>query len=338
MLLGLATAYYVKGDLATGAEVAQEALAAAERTRDAVDLISAHVTVGFSFFYQGNVSRALNHYEQAIRLYDPSEHASFAPTFGWDRGVNAHAYAAWCHLYLGHYDRALALSEEAVALATRVAHPLTLTNVRTHAAVVHLERREPDRALERAGELVGLAEQLGFPLFVGMGRFFRGCARVDSGKGEEGIAEMQEALVELARIGTGIGAPAFLVLFADCLRKIGRHDEALGVVGLGVARAEGQGAHWVDADLRLVHAQILLDKGEAVEEAEALFGQSLEIARRQENKLFELRAAMGLARLWQRQGKRDQARALLAPAYGWFTEGFDTQDLRDAKALLDELG
>ena len=126
-------------------------------------------------------------------------------------------------------------------------------------------------------------------------------------------------------------------MFADRLRKVGRHDEALGVVGLGLARAEGQGAHWVDAELHRVHAQTLLDKGEAVEEAEALFGQSLEIARPQENKLFELRAAMGLARLWQRQGRRDQARALLAPLHAWFTEGFDLRDLKDAKALLDVL-
>ncbi len=335
VLVGLATAYYVKGDLATGAEVAQEALAAAERTGDPLGLLLAHVVVGFPLFYQGNFSQALNHYEQAIGLYDPSQHASFAPTLGWDRGVHAHAYAAWCHLYLGHHDRALALSEEAVALARRVAHPLSLANVLSHDAIVHIERREPDRTLDRSEELVDLAERLGFPLFVGIGRFLRGCARADSGNGEEGIAEMQQALVALAQIGTGIGAPGFLTLFADRLREVGRHDEALIAVGLGVARADSQGAHWVDAELRRVQAQILLDKGEAVEEAEALFRQSLEIARPQENKLFELRAAMGLARLWRRQ--RDAARALLAPVYDWFTEGFDTRDLNGAQALLDEL-
>jgi tetratricopeptide (TPR) repeat protein len=117
--VGLATAYYTKGDLATGAEVGEEALAAAERTGDPLDLLLAHVVVGFPFFDRGNFSQALNEYEQAIGLYDPSQHASFAPTLGWDRGVHAHAYAAWCHLCLGHHNRALALSEEAVALARR---------------------------------------------------------------------------------------------------------------------------------------------------------------------------------------------------------------------------
>ena len=185
---------------------------------------------------------------------------------------------------------------------------------------------------------MGLAEQLGFPFYLGLGRVLRGWARVESGEGEAGIAEMQQAMVELARIGSGIGAPRSLSVLAEGLRKVGRHDEALGALGLGVAQAEQQGQHYYDAELHRLRAEILLDMdGNAVEEAEALFGQSLEIARRQEAKTFELRAATSLARLWQRQGKRDAARALLAPVYAWFTEGFATRDLIDAKALLDEL-
>ena len=125
-------------------------------------------------------------------------------------------------------------------------------------------------------------------------------------------------------------------------RGVGAHAYAawchVYVLGLGVARAEQQGQHYYDADLHRLRAEILLDMdGNAVQDAEALFGQSLEIARRQEAKTFELRAATGLARLWQRQGKRDDARDLLAPVYAWFTEGFDTRDLKEAKALLAEL-
>ena len=150
---------------------------------------------------------------------------------------------------------------------------------------------------------------------------------------------MQQALVELARIGSGIGAPGLLALLAEGLRKVGRHEEALGALGLGVARAEQQGQHFYDAELHRLRADILLDRdGNAAEEAEALFHQALEIARRQEAKTFELRAATSLARLRQRQGKRDAARDLLAPVYEWFIEGFDTRDLKEAKALLEELG
>jgi len=166
----------------------------------------------------------------------------------------------------------------------------------------------------------------------------RGWARVESVEGEAGIAEIQQAMVELAQIGSGLGAPLLLFWLAEGLRKVGRHANALGALGLGVAQAEQQGQHFYDAELHRLRAEILLDMdGTAIEEAEALFHQSLGIARRQEAKTFELRAATSLARLWQRHGKRDAARALLAPLYAWFTEGFDTRDLIAAKVLLDEL-
>jgi len=339
VLAGMADAYLVKGDLAASAEVAMEALEAAERTGEALDLLSAHHVVGMPLFHQGHFARALQHVEQSIKLYNPSVHGSLAYAVGLDRGVAAHGYAAWCHVCLGHPDRALALSKEAVALAKRVEHPVSLADALFFAGSVHFERGELDRGRERAGELAGLAEQLRFPLYLGVGRFYRGFARVESGEGEGGMAEMQQALVELAGIGSGLGAPQFLAMLAESLRKVGRHDEALGALGLGLAQAEQQEEHWYDTELHRLRAEILLDMdGNAALEAEALFGQSLEIARRQEAKTFELRAATSLARLWQRHGKRDAARDLLASVYAWFTEGFDTRDLIEAKALLEELG
>jgi class 3 adenylate cyclase/predicted ATPase len=335
VLTGMADAYLVKGDLATSAEVATQALAAAERTGNAFDLLSAHHVVGMPLFHQGHFARALPHLEHSIRLYDPSAHGSLAYAAGLDRGVAAHGYAAWCHGCLGHPDRALAFSEEAVALAKRVEHPVSLADALLFAGNVHFERGELDRARQRAGELAGLAEQLGFPLYLGVGRFYRGFARVGLGEGEAGIAEMRQAMGELAAIGSGFGAPLFLCMLAEGLRTVARHDDALSTLALGVAQAEQQGEHWYDTELHRLRAEILLDMdGDAVAEAEALFGQSLEIARRQEARTFELRAATSLARLWQRQGKRDAARDLLAPVYAWFTEGFETRDLKEAKALL----
>ena len=339
VLAGMAAAYYGKGDLATGAEVAQQALAAAERTGDVFDLLAAHFQVGNPLLLQGHFSRALQHFEHSIKSYDPSsEHGSLAYTGGAHIGVFAHQLAAVCHLYLGHPDRALAEIEEALALAKRVEHPISLATALLQAGVVHGQRGEFDRRRERAEEVVVLAERLGFPLYLGLGRFSRGFARVESGEGKAGIAEMEQALGELAGIGSGIGAPSLLFFLAEGLRKVGSHDDALGALAPGIARAEQQGQHYYDAELHRLRAEILLDMdGNAVEEAEALFHQSLEIARRQEAKTFELRAATSLARLWQRQGKRDAAQALLAPLYAWFTEGFDTLDLKDAKTLLEEL-
>jgi predicted ATPase len=339
VLVGMADAYLLQGDLTRAAEVAEEALTAAERTGDLFDLLSAHEEVGVSLFYQGHFSRALQHLERCIELYDPGEHGSWAYAVTIDRGVHAHAYAAQCLVYLGHPDRALPLSEEAVALANRVEHRLRLTISLFFAGLVHFERGERDQMRERVEAVVVLAEQLGFPFSLGIGKILRGCVRVESGEGEAGIAEMQQALDELDRIRSGLFAPQRLAMLAEGLRRVRRHDDALGALALGFARAEQQGQHFYDAELHRLQAEILLDMdGNAVEEAEVLFGQSLEIARRQEAKTFELRAATSLARLWQRQGKRAAARALLAPLYAWFTEGFATRDLVDAKALLDALG
>src|SRR5205823_1527613 len=138
-----------------------------------------------------------------------------AYTVGVDRGVVAHAYAAWCHVYLGHPNRALAVSEEAVALAKCVEHPLSLAHAVSWAGLVHFERGEHDRVQERAEEVVVLAERLGFPLYLGLRRLLRGFARVESGEGEAGIVEIREAMGELARIGTGGGAPQILAKLAE---------------------------------------------------------------------------------------------------------------------------
>jgi predicted ATPase len=256
-------------------------------------------------------------------------------------------------LYLGYPDRALALSEAAVTLGKRVEHPLSLADALFWGGVVHVERGEFDRTRDRNGEVLRLAEQLGSPQYLGWGMFLRGWARVESGEDAPGFAEMQEAMDELARIESGIRAPLFFSLLAESLRKVGRHDEAVGALGLGVAQAEQQGQHFYDAELHRLRAEIIAERGlrnadspspnpqseirVPQSEAETLFGHALEIARRQEAKTFELRAATSLARLWQRQGKREDARALLAPLYAWFTEGFDTRDLQDARILLDEL-
>jgi predicted ATPase/class 3 adenylate cyclase len=338
VLEGMAAAYLMKGDLATSAEVARQTLAAAERTGETFDRLLGEVALGTALLYQGSLAQAEEHLAQAIQLYDPGEHAAFAYTLGFDRGGATHAHAANCQLYLGHLDRALAMSEQAIALARRVDHPPTLALALFQAGVVCYERRELDRLATRIDELVPLAERVGLPFWLGGGQFFRGVLRAEAGQGDAGLAEMQQALIELAGLGYGLGAPAVLLVFAKSLWKLGRHDEALGAVDLGLAQAQQLGQNYADAELHRVRAEILLDRdGATANEAAALLRQSLEIARRQQAKLFELRAAATLARVWQDQGKQKQASALLAPVYGWFSEGLDTQDLKDAKAQLEQL-
>jgi hypothetical protein len=330
--------HYVKGELATAVEVAQEALVAADRTGKVFDLLNPHFLMAELSLMQGQLSRALKHCKQTIALYSPNEHGSLVYTVGFDPGVAAQADAGWCHVHLGHPDRGLACSEAAVTLAKQMGHPLSLAFALFQCGVAHFERGEIDQMQERAQELVVLAERLGFPLYLGMGRVLRGFARVESGEGEAGVAEMREAMGELAGIGSGLGAPLFLSMLAEGLRKVGRHNDALAALGLGDALAQQRGQHFYDAELHRLRAEILLDTDEnAALEAEVLFRQSIETAQRQEAKAFELRTALRLARLWQRQGKREAARHLMAPLYAWFTEGLDTRDLKDAKTLLDSL-
>ncbi len=332
VLVGLAFSLFVKGDLATSSELASQALEAAERTGSAFDLLSAHYAAGGPLFFQGEFSRSLHHLEQAIGLYDFKEHAPLAHTLGRDMGVTSRAYAAWPHVLLGYPDRGLAMSQEAVALARRVQHPLSLAAALAWAALTHFFRWEPGLAQERADEAIALAEELGFPLHVGLARSTRGWTR----GGDEAVAEIQQGLAELARIGTGVAAPGLLAMLAEAFWKVGRHDDALDALGLGVARAQETGAHHFDAEHHRLRAEILLQQG-GDDDAERCLRRALEIAREREEKSHELRAATSLGRLLRDQGRRDEARALLAPVYDWFTEGFDTADLKDAKALLDEL-
>jgi len=338
VLAGLADAYLVKGEFGTSAEVAREALAVAERTGEAFDLVSAHCQTGMPLFFQGDFARALRHLEHSADLYDPAAHAALAYSTGIDRGINSRVYAGLCHLYVGHLDRALAVSEAAVSLARQVKHPLSLAQALFFAGFTHFTRGDLTRTRERVDEVVALAAELGFPLYTAVGTFLRGRARIESDDCDVGLAEMRQAIVELARIASGLAAPQFLGLLAEGLRKVGRHDEALQALALGVAQADGQGQHYYDAELHRLRADILLDTdSQAFDDAAALYSQALEIARRQQARLFELRAAVGMARLWQRQSKRDSARALLAPVYAWFEEGGDTHDLRAARELLAEL-
>ncbi len=297
----------------------------------------AHSAAGFSLYWQGEFSRCRHHLEQAIGLYDFNEHAPLAHTLGRDTGVSSRACASWCHVQLGHPDRGLAICQEAVALARRVKYPPSLAIALAWAAVTHWLRREPGLAQERADEAIALAEELGFPGLLAFARVPRGWARAVAQGGGEAVAEIQQGIAELERIRMRF-VPAAFVTLAEAFWKVGRHQDALDVLGLGVTRAQETGAHVLDSELHCLRAEILLDQGgRPPEEAEDLLRRALEIARQQEAKWYELRAATSLARLLRDQGRRDEARALLQPIYDWFTEGFDTADLKDAQALLDEL-
>jgi len=199
-------------------------------------------------------------------------------------------------------------------------------------------RRDWRAERERAADVIALGDVQGFPLLRGAGRIYHGLARVHAGEGADALTEVAEGLALHTSTGNRGGIPGMLAGLADGQRAAGQHAVALRMVESGLTLASDTGQHFCDAGLFHLKGELLLaTKPASSGEAEALFRRALDIARAQEAKSFELRAATSLARLWQRQGKRAEARALLAPVYAWFTEGLDTRDLIEAKALLDEL-
>jgi predicted ATPase len=308
--------------------------------------VEAHYALGLTLNYLGEFAAAHTHLAQGIALYDPQQHRAHAVRYGQDPGVACRAYDAATLWWLGYPDQALQQSHEAVTLARGLAHPFSLGFALFLTAWVPQFRREWLLTHERAEAAIALAAEHGFAIFGAGGMIFRGWALAQrycesvagQGPGEEGIAQLQQGLAAWRATGAEALRPYYLALLAEALERGGQVEEGLQLLAEALAVANDTGECRWDAELHRLKGEFLLARP-AVQHAEAeiCFRQALDVARRQEAKSLELRAAMSLARLWQQQGKQAEAHALLAPVYGWFTEGIDTTDLQEAKALLDAL-
>jgi len=328
-LIGLSVFYYSRAELRSAYDLAARALALARPSDEAFSLLVANTRLGITLAYLGEHERALEHLEQAIDLHVPAEHRSLVYTWGQDWGLVARTMAALTLQVLGYADRARRSMKQALELA-RESDPFSLALALVFASALHLSFREREQALELAEELTAIANQPGFVSFsVG--------ARVDRGfaiGGERGLEELRSgiAAAEAARMTAYL--PGWRCRLAELSRAVGRTDEALATLDAAFA-ARGDNRTW-DAELHRVKGEVLVQR-EDPGDAERCFRHALEIARDQAAKWYELRTATSLAGLLRDEGRRDEARELLHPVYDWFTEGFDTADLKDAKALLDEL-
>ena len=334
---GLAICYYNRGEVERGRALAAEVLAAAEARGDREQALFGHTTVATPEHFQGKFASSLAHCERAIALYDPAQHHGLVRVFGKDPGISALNISAWNLWQLGQPDAALARAREAVALARGLDDPFSLAFALFFETVVHWFRRDVAAQRERAAEVIALSETQGFPLWLGVG------PRVPRRRPRHG-GRFRRAPRDPGRHGArrrdgkpGRCARIFAVL-AEAQRAAGQLAEAQGTVATALAVAAQTGQFFFDADLHRLDGDLLLATGGTADEAAARYHRALAIAREQGARSFELRAATSLARLWRDQGKRAEARDLLAPVYGWFTEGFDTRDLKDAKTLLGELG
>jgi predicted ATPase len=236
--------------------------------------------------------------------------------------------------HLGYPDQALHSSNRAVAIAKEVSHPFSLAGALSWAAALHQLRREADQTRAVAEADLALTAEQSIPFFAAHTVIIRGWALVEQGQCEEGVTCLREGIDAYRATGANHESSHWFALLADACGKAGQTEEALSAVRDALAEIERTGIRYHEAELHRLDGEFRHGFDEA---AEACFHRAIAVARAQQAKSFELRAALSLARLWQRQGKCDAARDLLAPVYAWFTEGFDTADLREAAALLDQL-
>jgi class 3 adenylate cyclase/predicted ATPase len=319
--------------------VAEQLLDLAQQQPTPALLLGAHHMMGWLLSQIGAFALARTHLEQGTTLSAPQEHASPPITPGGNRneGVSCRAKLALVLWVLGYPDQAVQQSQEALTLAHALAHPYGLANTLYLSCILHHNRREWPTVQTHAETMLALATEQGFPRYAAVGVWWRGSALAAQGEGVEGIVQMRQGMTAYRATGSAVG-PNYLVRLAEAYGQVGQVDEGLPLLAEALAMVDTTGERTLEAELHRLHGELLLRQ--AVPEAQAAedrFQQALEVARHQQAKSWELRAAMSLARLWQSQGKRAAARALLAPIYGWFTEGFDTADLKEAKALLDAL-
>jgi predicted ATPase/class 3 adenylate cyclase len=368
-------AFYLNGaELQTGRELAEQFLHLAQSAQDSALLVEAYSMLGLTLFEPAELTSAQAYTEQGIALYDAAKHGSLAMLYGEDPGVLCLCYGAAAQGYLGYPDRALKKIEAAFTLAQELAHPHSLANVLYWAARVHQFRREGAEAQKRAEALLAFSTEQGFPVWLAFGTILQGWALAVQRQGEEGIAQLRQGLAALRAVGNVATQSHILALLAEAYGETGQIDEGLNALGEALGFVDRTGERFYEAELYRLKGELTRQEGKEQRagspeqeakietslqiqtpdpqaQAEACFLKAIEISREQQAKSLELRAVMSLVRLRQHQaqghatrttqhGSRavlDEAHRMLSEVYNWFTEGFDTKDLQEAKALLEEL-
>jgi predicted ATPase len=335
VLRGLWVFHVQQGKLQRAHELGEQLLRLAQDQQDPAPLLEAHRALGSTSYFLGDFAQGRAYQEQGIALYDLPRHRSLALLYGQDPGVVCKSFAAVTLWSLGYPDEALKQSHEALILAWDLSHPFSLGYALFFAARLYQHRREGRLTQEQADALIALSREQGFAQMLAMGTILQGWALAEQGQRAEGIAQMRQGLTAYRGTAAEVSRPFFLSLLAETYGEEGEAEAGLSMLTEALAIVHNVGQHFYEVELYRLKGELLSQKADMESKAEACFRQALDIAGRQQAKSLELRAALSLSRLWQRQGKRAQARQLLAEVYGWFTEGFDTADLQEAKALLE---
>ena len=340
VLLGLWFTYLLGGELRKAYELAEELLRRAQSAHDPALLTYAQIARGTTSYWMGEFLPARENLENAITLYDPERHRPLIFRYGGaDTGVGCLSHAAITLWQLGYPDQALKRGNEALALAQSLSHPFSLAFAQSFVGVLRQLRRDARAAQENAEGAIALSVEHELSDYLAFATSLRGWAMAEQGCHEEGIAQLQEGLGASRATGTEVTRAHFLCLLAEACMETGRLDDGLSALTEALAIADEHEIRFYEAETHRLKGELLLRQDDSnPAEAQSCYERAIEIARQQSGKSLKLRATMSLARLLAKQGRRDEARTILADVYGWFTEGFDTADLKDAKALLDELG
>jgi class 3 adenylate cyclase/predicted ATPase len=337
VLYGFWAASFVafKGDVVR--DLAAQFLAIAERQAVTVSLMQGHRLIGISLICTGDIAEGQAHLDRAIALYDPAEHRPLATRFGFDSGVSILIWRSLSLWILGHPDAALESVNEALKEARKIGQATTLMFALTYTSLAYIWCGDYAAANAQTDELIALTDEKGAVFWKVAATILEGIMAVTD-KAPTAVNMIASGITAWRSTGSTALMPLWLSYLAQAHAKLGGLDDAWRCIGEATTAVENTKEKWYGAEVHRIAGEIALMASESdADKAEVHFRRSLEIARAQQARSWELRAAMSMARLWRDQGKRHQAHDLLAPVYDWFTEGFDTADLKEAKGLVDEL-
>jgi predicted ATPase/class 3 adenylate cyclase len=337
VLYGQWVFHAVRAELAEAQEVGDEMLRRAEERGDVAAQVIAHRVLGTGSVLLGSLDKARTHFERGLALYDPALHRDLAFLYAQDPRVAGLSGFSWALLALGYPEQALSRSREALETARKLAHLSTQGYALLYASVFSQLSRDPCATQQLGDALAALAGEQGFPHYLGAAKVMRGWVlATETDDAESGLAQIQEGLAAWKATGAGFCVPYFLGLQAEAHARAGHVEEGLDRLMEALTLADKTGERWQEAELHRRRSELQrVGPGSDPIAVEASLRRAMEVAQSQGARLWELRAASALARFWAEHGEFREGRELLGPIYARFTEGHETADLRDAKALLD---
>jgi predicted ATPase len=339
ILAGLWRLNLVHARLRTAREMGEELLRLAVSLKNPALQVEAHHALSYPLNHSGEHVAAYEHATRGLALYDPRHFRANALLLTQDPGVECHLQSARALWVLGYPEQSLESTRKSFALARTVGQPNNLVWAHVAAGIMYQLLREVSRSLEEWNEAIRLSAEHGLAQLLVWAKPWHGWTQAKLGRRAEGIAEIREGLATLQAMGTEHTRPQCCALLAECVAEDGRVEEGLAIIAETLVMVEHTGAGYYEAELYRLNGELQLLQGDGTQqrEAEASFLRAIELARGRSAKSFEMRAVTSLCRLWKRQSRDTEARSCLAATYGWFTEGFDTADLRDAKELLEQV-